>query len=131
MERVAGYRPDKGIADRGYRGRRYFGPTELLLPGVPTADATAYAKRKARERFRRRAAIEPRIGHLKSDFRLGRNFRRGVNGDAINLLLAATAANLRLWLRAASACLHAILASFLAAVRSALFPRALSTKKAF
>ena len=131
VERVAGYRPDKGIADRGYRGRRHFGTTELLLPGVPAADATAYTKRKARARFRRRAAIEPRIGHLKSDFRLGRNFLKGVNGDAINLLLAATAANLRLWLRAASVCLHAILASFLAASRFVLFPRALPSKAVF
>lgn len=31
--------------------------------------------RKMRARFRRRAAIEPRIGHLKSDYRLGRNLR--------------------------------------------------------
>ena len=76
VERVAGYRPQKGIADRGYRGRRHYGATELLIPGVPKPEATAYAKRQARERFRRRAAIEPRIGHLKSDFRLGRNFLR-------------------------------------------------------
>ena len=105
VERVAGYRPEKGIADRGYRGRKQYGSTELLLPAAPQPNATDYAKRQARKRFRRRAAIEPRIGHLKSDFRLGRNFLHGVKGDAINLLLAATAANLRLWLRAVSACL--------------------------
>jgi len=122
VERVTGYRPDKAIGDRGYKGRRHFGTTELLIPGGPAAHATAYTKRKARERFRRRAAIEPRIGHLKTDFRLGRNFLRGVNGDAFNLLLAATAANLRLWLRAASACLHLFLAHFLLGLRSALFP---------
>lgn len=110
VERVAGYRPAKGIADRGYRGRKQYGTTELLIPGAPKAGATDYAKRQARQRFRRRAAIEPRIGHLKSDFRLGRNFLRGINGDAINLLLAATAANLSLWLRRASACLDWLLA---------------------
>jgi hypothetical protein len=49
--------------------------------------------------FRRRAAIEPRIGHLKSDFRLDRNFLKGQVGDAINLLLAAAASNLNLWMR--------------------------------
>lgn len=117
VERVAHYRPEKGIDDRGYCGRRHFGATELLTPGGPKPDTTAYAKRQARERerFRRRAAIELRIGHLKSDFRLSRNFLRGVKevkGDAMNLLLAATAANLRLWLRHASACLDAILARF-------------------
>lgn len=110
VERVAGYRPVTGIADRGYRGRKQYGPTELLLPGAPKPAATDYARRQARQRFRRRAAIEPRIGHLKSDFRLGRNFLRGVQGDAINLLLAATAANLSLWLRRASACLDALIA---------------------
>jgi IS5 family transposase len=110
VARVAGYRPEKAIGDRGYRGRRHFGATELLTPAVPKPGDTAYARRRARERFRRRAAIEPCIGHLKSDFRLGRNFLRGVQGDALNLLLAATAANLRLWLRRASACLYAIVA---------------------
>lgn len=114
VERVAGYRPAKGIADRGYRGRKHFGETELLIPASPKADATDYAKRQARKRFRRRASIEPRIGHLKTDFRLGRNFLRGINGDAINLLLSATAANLSLWLRNASACLFHFLRSLVA-----------------
>ena len=40
--------------------------------------------------------MEPRIGHPKSDFRLGRNFLKGQVGDAINLLLAAAASNLSL-----------------------------------
>jgi len=61
--------------------------------------AINYEKRKVRQRFRRRAAIEPRIGHLKSDFQLGRNFLKGQKGDAINLLLAAVASNLSLWMR--------------------------------
>lgn len=131
VARVAGYRPQKGIADRGYRGRRHFGTTELLTPGVPKPDATAYERRQARERFRRRAAIEPRIGHLKSDFRLGRNFLHGVQGDAINLLLAATAANLRLWLRRASACLDAIFAYFFVVWRWVLFPHSPQVKPGF
>jgi len=70
-----------------------------VTPGRPKKNATAYEKRKAKARFRRRAAIEPRIGHLKSDFRLGRNFLKGQIGDAINLLLAAAASNLSLWMR--------------------------------
>jgi len=36
---------------------------------------------------------------MKSDFRLGCNFRKGQVGDAINLLLAAAASNLSLWMR--------------------------------
>ena len=99
VERIAKYRPKVAIADRGYRGKSKCGETEILTPKPPKQDATNYEKRKARQRFRRRAAIEPRIGHLKSDFRLGRNFLKGQKGDAINLLLAAAASNLSLCMR--------------------------------
>ena len=42
-----------------------------------------------RKRFRRRAAIEPVISHLKADFRLLRCFLKGFQGDQLNLMLAA------------------------------------------
>lgn len=48
----------------------------------------------------KRAAIEPIIGHLKQDFRLQRNWLKGSQGDAINLLMAACAWNLRKWMMA-------------------------------
>jgi IS5 family transposase len=48
-----------------------------------------------RER-RRRSAIEPVTGHMKSDGHPGRNFLRGTEGDATNLVLAAAGHNLRL-----------------------------------
>lgn len=51
-----------------------------------------------KEKFRRRAAIEPIIGHLKSDHRMQRNYLKGFLGDQINLLLAATAFNLKKWM---------------------------------
>jgi len=54
---------------------------------------------KMRARFRRRAAIEPLIGHLKAQYRLARCFLKGFVGDQVNLLLAAAAWNLRKWLR--------------------------------
>jgi IS5 family transposase len=99
VERLAGYRPAVAIGDKGFRGASHCGETEVVTPKRPKKEASAYEKRKARNRFRRRAAIEPRIGHLKSDFRLGRNFLKGQLGDAINLLLAAAASNLSLWMR--------------------------------
>ena len=49
--------------------------------------------------FKRRAAIEPIIGHLKQDHRMERNYLKGFIGDQINLLLAATAFNLKKWMR--------------------------------
>ncbi|NBT79808.1 MAG: IS5 family transposase [Betaproteobacteria bacterium] len=106
VERIAKYRPEVAIADRGYRGKSRCGETEIVTPKPPKKGATNYEKRKARQRFRRRAAIEPRIGHLKSDFRLGRNFLKGQKGDAINLLLAAAASNLSLWMRRALSALY-------------------------
>ena len=51
-----------------------------------------------REKFKRRAAIEPIIGHMKSDYRMARNYLKGFTGDEINLLLAASAFNLKKWM---------------------------------
>ena len=65
-----------------------------------------------RER-RRRNAIEPVIGHMKSDGHLGRNFLLGTEGDAANVILAAAGHNLRL-LRAWLARLLAFLLGLLA-----------------
>ena len=39
--------------------------------------------------LRRRSAIEPMIGHMKADGRLGRNHLLGATGDAMNALLVA------------------------------------------
>ncbi len=52
-----------------------------------------------RKRFRRRAATEPLISHLKHDFRLLRCFLKGFQGDQLNLMLAAAAWNFRKWMR--------------------------------
>ncbi|ORU91342.1 MAG: hypothetical protein A6F72_01975 [Cycloclasticus sp. symbiont of Poecilosclerida sp. N] len=57
-----------------------------------------YQPDKKRKLCKRRAAIEPIIGHLKSDFRLSRNLLKGQIGDKINVLMAAGAWNLKKWL---------------------------------
>lgn len=43
--------------------------------------------------MKRRAAVEPSIGHLKNKHRLDRNRLKGVAGDAINAVLSAAAMN--------------------------------------
>jgi hypothetical protein len=43
--------------------------------------------------MKRRAAVEPSIGHVKNEHRLDRNRLKGVAGDAINAILAAAAMN--------------------------------------
>lgn len=98
-EELVGRRAKVAICDRGYRGKRTIDGTRIELPGKPRKRASAYEKRKARKRFRRRAGIEPIIGHLKSDFRLLRNYLKGSVGDSINLMLAAAAYNFKKLMR--------------------------------
>jgi len=50
---------------------------------------------KKRKKFRRRAAIEPVIGHLKKDFRMEQNYLNGSNSPQINAMLAATGWNMK------------------------------------
>ena len=49
--------------------------------------------------MKRRAAVEPVIGHVKAEHRMGRNYLRGIKGDRINALLAAVGYNFHLLLR--------------------------------
>lgn len=65
------------------------------------------AKASLRRWMKRRAAIEPTIGHLKSDHRLNRNYLKGEVGDKANVILAAAAYNLAKLL-AWSFCIHRI-----------------------
>jgi len=88
----------EAICDRGYRGRKEVNGTMICIPGKPLKRDTKYQKEQKRKKFRRRAAIEPVIGHLKSDHRLSRNYLKGFIGDEINLLLAAAAFNLKKWM---------------------------------
>jgi len=88
----------KAVCDRGYRGKKMVNETEIILPSKGLKKDNRYQRDKKRKQCQRRAAIEPIIGHLKSDFRLSRNFLKGEMGDEINLLMAATAWNLKKWL---------------------------------
>lgn len=55
--------------------------------------------------FKRRSAVEPIIGHVKSDHRMERNYLKGKDGDTINAILAGCGFNLRKLLRAILLCL--------------------------
>jgi IS5 family transposase len=85
----------QAVCDRGYRGRKMANETEIILPKKALKKDNRYQRDKKRKQCRRRAAIEPIIGHLKSDFRLSRNFLKGELGDHINVLMTATAWNLK------------------------------------
>ncbi|WP_141675538.1 transposase [Formosa haliotis] len=61
----------------------------------PLKRDTDYKRKKKRNKFRRRAAIEPVIGHLKTDFRMGQNYLHGAISPQINAFLAAAGWNLK------------------------------------
>jgi IS5 family transposase len=94
-ERLTGHRPKIGIVDRGYKGRKNIDGTEIISPKPLGKKASNYLKRKARERFKARAGIEPIIGHIKHDHRMLRNYLKGTSGDKFNTLLAAAAFNFK------------------------------------
>ncbi len=90
VERLTGKVPKQTFVDKGYKGHPV--PVErsqVLISG--TRRLSTLLKRH----LRRRSAIEPEIGHMKSEGLLGRNFLKGVKGDAMNALLCGAGHNLR------------------------------------
>ena len=88
--------------DRGYRGHDYAGQASIFKQDGKFKQLTRAIKKK----LKRRSAIEPTIGHVKSDNRMDRNYLKGVTGDMINAILAAAGYNMRKLL---SAYLYALL----------------------
>lgn len=95
VERLTGRKIQNLAGDRGYRSRKEINGTKILIPDVPKRTDSRHQRKKKHRLFCKRAGIEPTIGHLKSDYRLGRNFYKGVAGDAVNILLAAAAYNFK------------------------------------
>lgn len=82
-----------------YKGRKTILGVEIMMPGTGKGK-TAYEK--IRYRFSVQtiwAAVEPVIGHLKSDYRMLRNYLKVVEGDMINTIMAAVAFNMMKRLR--------------------------------
>lgn len=95
QQRLTGLVLKNNFVDRGYRGVKEVLGTKIIIPDNPPKARTGYQKQKLRKGFKRRAAIEPRIGHLKQDYRLCRNYYKGILGDNINVMLAAAAMNFK------------------------------------
>src|SRR5918996_2965644 len=107
---MTGVEPERTYVDRGFRGHDYAKKGRVFIAGQRRG-LTPTIKRE----LRRRSAIEPMIGHMKEDGRLGRNHLLGAAGDAINALLVAAGHNLRLilnWVRLFVALLIAALIDF-------------------
>jgi IS5 family transposase len=69
--------------------------TKIITPSKPGKSDSAYKRRKKRKKIRRRAAIEPVIGHLKSAFRMEKNYLSGKESVEMNAFMAAAGWNLK------------------------------------
>ena len=110
-ERLTGEQVERAYVDQGYRG--HDADKERVFIARQRRDGLTPTIRRE---LRRRNAVEPVIGHLKSDGLLERNRLAGAAGDATNAVLAAAGHNLRLLL----AWLRLLCAWILAALRSHL-----------
>jgi IS5 family transposase len=98
VERLTGVTVERAYVDRGYKGHKHGGKAKVYI-----AHTRGIASPTIKRELRRRNAIEPIIGHTKSDGLLERNQLAGATGDAINAILVAAGHNLRLlvaWLTA-------------------------------
>jgi len=102
-EKNFNYKPEEVVYDRGGRGKIEINGVKISTPKPPLKTDTAYQKRKKRIKFRRRAAIEPVIGHLKKDFRMEQNYLLSETSPKINALLAAAGWNLKKLMKKLSA----------------------------
>jgi transposase, IS5 family len=99
MEALIGNVLDRCITDADYRGHN--APPDHKFKVYTTGQKRRVTPQIKRE-FKRRAAIEPVIGHLKEYHRMGRNHLAHASGDAVNAVLAAAGYNFRpliAWLR--------------------------------
>jgi len=87
--------PKELAYDRGGKGKSQIGGVNIIIPSPPKARDSQYQKQMKRKKCRTRAAIEPIIGHLKTDFRMAQNYLLGEEGIQINAFMAATAWNLK------------------------------------
>jgi len=114
MRRLTGIEARRIHVDKGYRGHTANKFRVWISGQVRRTTATI------RREMKRRAAVEPVIGHVKAEHRMDRNFLKGREGDRINAVLAAAGYNFHLLLRWLAALLRAILLAF---VRTRPAPR--------
>jgi len=99
MERTIGARIERILADAGYKGHN--APLSHKFRVFTTGQKRRMTPAIKRE-LKRRAAVEPVIGHIKNEHRMDRNYLAHAQGDAVNAILAAAGYNFSLllkWLR--------------------------------
>jgi IS5 family transposase len=95
-----GRAPQSVGVDRGYRGHSYTGNTQIIIPNPKKDSVLSQAEKAFRSAIcKKRAGIEPIIGHLKHECGMLRNYLKGHRGHVINANMAAAAWNLKQWIR--------------------------------
>jgi transposase, IS5 family len=103
LEAWTGVKVERAFVDKGYRGHGLKRPVHHSgLKRLPP---------HLKKLLKRRAAVEPVIGHAKQDCRMGRNYLKGPHGDRANAILAAAGYNFRLLYRWFSILLRLLLAA--------------------
>jgi IS5 family transposase len=87
--------PKELAFDRAGKGKSQIKGVKIIIPSPPTVRESLYQKQMKIKKCRTRAAIEPMIGHLKTDFRMAQNYLLREEGIQINAFMAATAWNLK------------------------------------
>jgi len=103
-EKLTGCAIERAYVDKGYRGHDTTNPRRVFISGQKRG-VFGIIKRE----LKRRSAIEPIIGHMKTDGHLGRCHLKGREGDAANVILSAVGHNLRRVLAWLTALLRLIL----------------------
>ena len=110
-EALTGREIERIYVDKGYVGHDTPKPYRVYRSGQKRG-----VHGQIRRELRRRSAIEPVIGHCKTDGHLGRNFLKGRDGDHINAVMSAVGYNFRLILK----WFRALLCKFIATISAAM-----------
>jgi IS5 family transposase len=94
LQALTGVEARRIHVDKGYRGHNYPDRFKVWISGQ-----VRHVTKTIRREMKRRAAVEPVIGHVKAEHRMGRNYLKGREGDRINAVLAAAGFNFSLLLR--------------------------------
>jgi transposase, IS5 family len=104
LEKLTGVETRRIHVDKGYRGHNHTEKFRVWITGQ-----VRRVTRPIRREMKRRAAVEPVIGHVKAEHRLGRNYLKGRDGDRSNAVLAAAGYNFSLLLRWLARLLRALI----------------------
>ena len=107
IESTIGAGLERIVTDAGYKGHNAPKHQRFKVYVAGQKRGLTAAIKRA---FRRRSAVEPTIGHLKNEHRMGRNHLAGRAGDAANAVLAAVGYNFGLLLRWLALLLRIVLA---------------------